>query len=69
VEANEVARFAQELGVTYPLYRIGEEAVAKIFGEEIFIPLSILIDEKGQVVDVFEGWSSQSQQRIHQLLE
>ncbi len=69
VEADEVARFAQELGVTYPLYRIGEEAVAKIFGEEVFIPLSILIDEKGQVVDVFEGWSPESQQRIHQLLE
>ena len=69
VEADEVARFAQGLGVTYPLYRIGEEAVAKIFGEEVFIPLSILIDEKGQVVDVFEGWSPQSQQRIHQLLE
>ena len=69
VEADEVARFAQELGVTYPLYRIGEEAVAKIFGEKVFIPLSILIDEKGQVVDIFEGWSPQSQQRIHQLLE
>ena len=69
VEADEVARFAQELGVTYPLYRIGEAAVAKIFAEEVFIPLSILIDEKGQVVDVFEGWSPQSQQRIHQLLE
>ena len=69
VEPSEVARFAQELGVTYPLYRIGEEAVAKIFGEEVFIPLSILIDEKGQVVDVFEGWSPQSRQRVHQLLE
>ena len=69
LELDEVADFARELGVTYPLYRIGEEAVAKIFGEEVFIPLSILIDEKGQVVDVFEGWSPQSQQRIHQLLE
>jgi thiol-disulfide isomerase/thioredoxin len=69
VEADEVAGFARELGVTYPLYRIGEEAVARIFGEEVFIPLSILIDEKGQVVDVFEGWSPQSQQRIHRLLE
>ncbi len=69
VEADEVVRFAQDLGVTYPLYRIGETAVAKIFGEEVFIPLSILIDEQGQVVDVFEGWSPQSQHRIHQLLE
>jgi thiol-disulfide isomerase/thioredoxin len=69
VEADEVLGFARELGVTYPLYRIGEEAIATIFGEEVFIPLSILIDEKGQVVDVFEGWSPQSQQRIHQLLE
>jgi len=69
VEVDEVARFARELGVTYPLYRIGEEAVARIFAEEVFIPLSILIDEKGQVVDVFKGWSLQSQQRIHQLLD
>ena len=66
---DEVARFARELGVTYPLYRIGEEAVARIFAEEVFIPLSLLIDEKGQVVDVFKGWSLQSQQRIHQLLD
>ena len=69
VESDEVAGFARELGVTYPLYKIGEEAIAQIFGEEVFIPLSILIGEKGQVVDVFEGWSPQSQQRIHQLLE
>ncbi len=69
VEAAAIKKFADQLGVTYPLYRIDEENVGKIFGEEVFIPLSFLIDEKGRVAEVFEGWSPQSQRRIHQLLE
>ena len=69
VEAAGIKKFAAQLGVTYPLYTIDEENVGKIFGEEVFIPLSFLIDEKGRVAEVFEGWSPQSQRRIHQLLE
>ena len=69
VEAAGIKNFAAQLGVTYPLYTIDEENVGKIFGEEVFIPLSFLIDEKGRVAEVFEGWSPQSQRRIHQLLE
>lgn len=69
VEAAYVEKVAGELGVTYPLFMIEEEEVGKIFGEEVAIPLSILIDEKGRVADLFEGWSSKTQRRIHMLLE
>ena len=62
------AKFAEKLGVSYPLYMIEEESMGKIFGEEVFIPLSIFIDVEGRVVEVFPGWNAQAEQRIHKLL-
>jgi len=64
----EVKEFAEKLGVSYPLYMIDEKSMGEIFGEEVFIPLSIFIDEEGRVVEVFSGWNAQSEQRIHKLL-
>ena len=68
VEATYVAKFAADLGVSYPLYTVDEESVTRIFGQEVFIPFSILVDEEGRVADVFEGWSARSQRKIRELL-
>lgn len=66
---DQVQTFAKRLGISYPLYMIDEESIGMIFGEEVFVPLSILIDEAGRVVEVLAGWNTESEQRIHQLLE
>lgn len=70
VEPSTLRAFAEELGISYPLYRIDQPAFESLFaGEEMFVPLSILIDERGAVVDVFAGWSPESERRIRWLLE
>ena len=69
ITRDGVQAFAKQLGISYPLYMIDEESIGMIFGEEVFVPLSVLIDEVGRVVEVFAGWNAESEQRIHQLLE
>ena len=69
VETAYVGEYAADLGVSYPLYMADEESVSRIFGQEVFVPFSILVDEKGRVTDVFEGWSARSQRRIGELLD
>lgn len=65
-----VESFARKLGVSYPLFGIGKTDIDKVFaGDQAFIPLSILVDEKGRVADVFAGWSTDSEKRIVKLLE
>ncbi len=62
--------FARKLGVSYPLYRIDEAGIEKVYGgDQAFVPLSILVDKKGRVADVFAGWSPESEKRIAKLLE
>ena len=69
LEEGPIREFAEKLGISYPLYKIDEGGIAEIFGDQVFIPLSILIDRKGRVVDIFAGWNAQSERRIHRLLD
>lgn len=69
VETAYVGKYAADLGVSYPLYMADEESVSRIFGQEVFVPFSILVDGEGRVTDVFEGWSARSQRRIGELLD
>ena len=69
-DSASVEAFARKLGVSYPLYRIDEADIEKVFGgDQAFVPLSILVDEKGRVADVFSGWSTETEKRIAKLLE
>ena len=65
---DQVKAFADQLGISYPVYMIQEGDLQGIFAEEIFVPLSIFVDERGRVRDIFAGWSAQSERRIHDLL-
>ncbi|MFQ5739075.1 MAG: ASPIC/UnbV domain-containing protein [Acidobacteriota bacterium] len=65
-----VRSFAEKLGVSYPLYLADGPAVADLFAHrQIFIPLSILVDASGRVVDAFAGWNAANEARIKKLLE
>ena len=69
-DSASVEAFARKLGVSYPLYRLDEAGIEKVFGgDQAFVPLSILVDEKGRVADVFSGWSTETEKRIVKLLE
>ena len=66
---TEIREFADNLGVSYPLYLLGEESMGGVFGDEVFVPLSVVVDKEGQVIDLFAGWNAQSERRIRALLK
>ena len=67
---ERVKGFGDRLGVTYPLYRTNPESVQRIFQSgEMFIPLSLVVDSQGRVVDIMAGWNADSERKFKELLE
>lgn len=71
-EAAEVMKlvrgYVKSKGVTYPIVHGGEAAIPRIWsGEEVAVPLSVLVDEKGRVAEIFTGWSRHSIERLERL--
>jgi cytochrome c biogenesis protein CcmG/thiol:disulfide interchange protein DsbE len=50
VSQQEIAKFAKEMGVNYPIL-IGKESVGDAYGGVQFLPSSFYIDRNGKVVD------------------
>lgn len=62
---SRVPNFVRRLGISYPIFNTDERVFKSIYaGEQIFIPLSILIDQQGRVVQVLTGWSENSADEI-----
>ena len=69
-ERRNVTRFLNRHNIDYPNYLCAENTVSKIFNtEEIFIPLSFLLDAEGRVIEIFPGWSPKTQKRLQTLLD
>ena len=68
VSLSQVEAFARNLGVSYPIYLLEPEALDEIFaGDERFVPLSILVDGDGRVVDSFAGWGEETKRKLDRL--
>ncbi len=52
--AEDIAKFAQKMGVNYPIL-IGKEAVGDSYGGVQFLPATFYIDRDGKVVDKIFG--------------
>jgi thiol-disulfide isomerase/thioredoxin len=51
--------------VTYPILVGGTTAIEQIYAtDELSVPLTILVDEKGIVRDLIPGWSAQTQKKF-----
>jgi len=60
-----IKKFLAATPVTYPVYVAGVSGVEKLFAsEEMSVPLSILLDEKGNVVELIPGWSGETRRRF-----
>ena len=68
VDADPAARigpFVREMKVQYPIYAGGVPAIEQVFsGDELAVPLSILLDENGQVSEIISGWSLATERRF-----
>jgi thiol-disulfide isomerase/thioredoxin len=64
----DVARFAREAGVTYPIYRGRADAVQALFAtDQLSVPLSVLVDEHGTVTQIIDGWSERTRKAFERL--
>ncbi len=61
----DVRGYLREKGVSYPVFLGGVSAIEQLYAtDELAVPLSILIDEKGNVAEIIPGWSDETQQLI-----
>jgi len=69
VEKNvNVQRYVREKRVTYPIALGGVSVIEQIYAtDELTVPLTILVDEKGIVRDLFSGWSAETQRKFRML--
>jgi thiol-disulfide isomerase/thioredoxin len=60
-----VRRYVGEKRVTYPIFIGGVSAIEQIYAtDELTVPLTILVDEKGVVRDLISGWSAETQRKF-----
>lgn len=63
-----VKEFLSRRKITYPIINIGERGIAKIFaGDEAAVPISVLLDERGRVLQVIGGWSRRTAREFEAL--
>jgi thiol-disulfide isomerase/thioredoxin len=57
----KIALFLEKTKVSYPVYLGGVAAVEQLFKtDEMAVPLSVVLDEKGNVQELVPGWSGQT---------
>jgi hypothetical protein len=63
-----VQEYLKQRGITYPVFLAGGQAIEQIYAtDEATVPLSILLDEQGRVIEVFGGWSRQTAEQLERL--
>jgi peroxiredoxin len=61
----DLAAFAKRTGATYPLAAGGVPVIEAIYStDELFVPMSIVVDDKGIVTDLLPGWTERTRQRF-----
>ena len=62
-----IAQFVQRTGAKYSIYIGGLPAIEHLYAtDELSVPMSILLDERGKVADLIPGWSSETRQKFLQ---
>jgi thiol-disulfide isomerase/thioredoxin len=65
-----IRKYVTDQRVTYPIFVGGVAAIEKIYAtDELTVPLSILVDDKGIVRDLIPGWSAETQKKFFQMTE
>jgi thiol-disulfide isomerase/thioredoxin len=63
-----VRDYVKQKRVTYPIFVAGEQGLGRIYAtDEASVPLSVLLDEQGRVLEVLSGWSKRTAERLERL--
>jgi thiol-disulfide isomerase/thioredoxin len=67
VEKNaNIKRYVAQKRVTYPILIGGVEAIENVYAtDELSVPLSILVDDKGVVKELIPGWSAETERKFN----
>ena len=61
----DIRKYVTDKHITYPILIGGVPAIERIYAtDEVTVPLSILVDDKGRVVELFSGWSAETHRRL-----
>jgi len=64
-----VGAFLEKYHIQYPNALGAEGIVRQVYStEEVFIPLTFVLDEKGIVIDIFTSWSTDTRAAVKRLL-
>jgi len=66
--AADVRGFIREKRVGYPNFLGGVRAIESLYAtDELSVPMSIIVDERGIVAEIIPGWSAETQKRFRAL--
>jgi hypothetical protein len=64
----DVRGFLGEHRVRYPNFLGGVAAIESLYAtDELSVPMSIVVDERGIVTEIIPGWSAETQKRFREL--
>ncbi|MEM7248562.1 MAG: ASPIC/UnbV domain-containing protein, partial [Acidobacteriota bacterium] len=64
----ELAAFRESVGVSYPLAQVDPKRLGALFPEgRVQVPLTLVLDERGRVVEAFAGWTREARRRLDEL--
>ena len=67
--ADNVGPYIKERQITYPIYITDEAAMETLYPRgDATVPLTLLLDDRGHVLEIHSGWSRASEQALHNLM-
>jgi hypothetical protein len=56
---------SRSMGIHYPIYLGGVPVIEEVYaGEQLGVPLSVLVDDHGRVLEIISGFSGDTQKKI-----
>ena len=67
---RKVPSFLTRIGTSYPVFTVDASGLEQLYaGDQLFVPVTFLVDADGRVAEVLSGWNPASEARIRALIE
>jgi len=66
---EHVSAYIRDRKITYPIYTTDEAALETLYPRgEATVPLTLVLDGEGRVLEIHSGWSRRTEQGLHDLI-